>query len=305
LAAFGRLDSLAGVTEASGMLVLVAGATGFLGTEVCRRLAAKGTQVRALVRETSEPERVAALRELGADTVVGDLRDRASLDAACAGVDAVVSTATSIIREGEIFAVDRDGVLNLVDAARDAAVRRFVYVSFEELGTGAPLEQAKRAVEERLRASGITYTILRPGLYHETWLTAATGFDVANGTVNVYGSGDADVSWIALGDVATAAANALDDPDTHDAVVPLAGERLSYKDVVAVFEEATGRALVVQHVPEAALAAQRDAISDEREKSFAGLMLGVAGGSPPADGEAWLRRLGVEDPVTVRDAASR
>jgi uncharacterized protein YbjT (DUF2867 family) len=287
------------------VLVLVVGATGFLGTEVCRRLAAKSTQVRALVRETSEPERVAAIRELGAETVVGDLRDRASLDGACAGVDAVVSTATSIIREGEISAVDRDGQLNLVDAARDAGVRRFVYTSFEEFGTGAPLEQAKRAVEERLRASGITYTILRSGLFHETWLTPATGFDAANGTVNVYGSGDPEVSWIALADVATAAVNALDEPDTHDAVVPLAGERLNYKDVVAVFEEATGRALTVQQVPEAALAAQRDISSDEREKSFAGLMLGVAGGSPPGDGEAWLRRLGVERPVTVRDVASR
>jgi NADH dehydrogenase len=248
---------------------------------------------------------VATIRELGAEIVVGDLRDRASLDAACADVDAVVSTATSIIREGEISAVDRDGQLNLVDAARDAGARRFVYVSFEELGSGAPLEQAKRAVEERLRAIGVTYTILRPGLYHETWLTPATGFDAANGTVNVYGSGEAEVSWIALADVATATANALDEPDTRDAVVHLAGERLSYNDVVALFEKATGSALTVRQVPEAALAAQRDASLDEREKSFAGLMFGVAGGSPPGDGEAWLRRLGVERPVTVRDVASR
>jgi uncharacterized protein YbjT (DUF2867 family) len=184
-------------------------------------------------------------------------------------------------------------------------LRRFVYMSFEEFGTGAPLERAKRAVDERLRTSGITYTILRPGLYHETWLTPATGFDATNGTVNVYGAGEAEVSRIAPADVATAAANALDEPDTHDAVVPLAGERLSYKDVVAVFEGATGRALTVQKVPAAALAARRDASLDEREKSFAGLMFGVAGGSPPGDGEAWLRRLGVERPVTVRDVASR
>jgi hypothetical protein len=123
--------------------------------------------------------------------------------------------------------------------------------------------------------------------------------------LGVYGSGEAEVSWIALADVATAAANAINEPDTHDAVVHLAGERLSYKDVVAVFEEATGRTLTVQQVPETALAAQRDTSSDEREKSFAGLMLGVAGGSPPGDGKAWLRRLGVQRPVTVRDVASR
>lgn len=287
------------------MTVLVVGATGFLGTEICRRLAGTGRPLRALVRQTSDPVRVEALHELGAETVLGDLRDRASLDPACAGVDVVFSTATSIIREGEISGVDEHGQLNLVDAARAAGVTRFVYLSFEELGTGAPLEHAKRAVEERLRASGMRYTILRPGLYHETWLTAVTGFDTAGGTVNVYGTGDAELSWIALADVATAAVNALDEPETESAVVHIAGERLCYHDVIAAFEEVTGRTFAVQHVPGEALAAQRDASSDERERSFAGLMLGVAAGSPPNDGVAWLRRLGVEHPVSVRDVAAR
>ncbi|MBA3735874.1 MAG: SDR family oxidoreductase [Actinobacteria bacterium] len=287
------------------MSILVVGATGFLGAEICRRLADKGTPPRALVRETSDPARVEALRrELGAEIIVGELRDRESLDSACAGVDVVFSTATSIIREGEISAVDGEGQLNLVDAARGAGVTRFLYVSFEELGTGAPLEHAKRAVEERLRASGIRYTILRAGLFHETWLTPATGFDAANGTVNVYGSGEAELSWISLSDVATAAVNSLEEPETENAIVPIAGERLSYTDVVAAFEDVTGRSMAVQHVPAEALAAQRDASSDEREQSFAGLMLGVAAGSPPGDGVTWLRRLGVEHPHTVRDVAA-
>lgn len=287
------------------MRILVVGATGFLGTEICRRLADKGTPLRALVRETSDSARVDALRALDAEIVIGDLRDRESLDRACAGVDVVFSSATSIIREGEISAVDGQGQLNLVDAAREASVSRFVYISFEELGTGAPLEQAKRAVEERLRESGITYTILRAGLFHETWLTPATGFDAANGTVNVYGSGEAELSWIAVADVATAAVNSLEEPATEKATIPIAGERLSYNNVVAVFEEVTGQPITVQQVPAEALAAQRDASSDEREQSFAGLMLGVAAGSPPGEGEAWLRRLGVNHPVTVRDAAAR
>jgi NADH dehydrogenase len=287
------------------MSVLVVGATGFLGTEICRRLAEQGTPPRALVRETSDPARVETLRELGAEAVVGDLRDRASLDRACTGVDVVFSTATSIIREGEISAVDGEGQLNLVDAARDAGVTRFVYVSFEELGTGAPLEQAKRTVEDRLRASGMVYTIVRAGLFHETWLTPVTGFDAANGTVNVYGSGEEELSWISLADVATAAVNSVEEPETENAVVPIAAERLSYADVVAVFEEVTGRPIAVQQVPAEALAAQRDAASGEREQSFAGLMLGVASGSPPGDGETWLHRLGVERPVTVRDVAAR
>ena len=120
------------------MSVLVVGATGFLGTEICRRIAEKGMPLRALVRESSDPARVEALGELGAEILTGDLRDRASLDRACAGAGIVFSTATSIIREGEISAVDEAGQLNLVDAAREARVERFVYISFEGLGTGAP-----------------------------------------------------------------------------------------------------------------------------------------------------------------------
>src|SRR5207245_6868858 len=99
---------------------------------------------------------------------------------------------------------DGKGQANLVEAGLDAGVKRFVYVSFEELGTGAPLESAKRAVEERLHASEIRYTILRAGLFHETWLSPATGFDAANGTVNVYGSGEAELTWLALADAGTA-----------------------------------------------------------------------------------------------------
>ena len=62
---------------------LVVGATGMVGSEVCRRLIAAGKDVRALVRAPSDPDKVKQLRALGAKTVLGDLRDRASLDAAC------------------------------------------------------------------------------------------------------------------------------------------------------------------------------------------------------------------------------
>ena len=65
---------------------LVIGATGRLGSEVCRQLAAKGKPVRALVRATSDPGKVEALRSCGAEIVQGDLRDRASLSAACQGI---------------------------------------------------------------------------------------------------------------------------------------------------------------------------------------------------------------------------
>src|SRR5947208_2630500 len=102
------------------IMILVVGATGFLGSEICRRLIERGEAVRGLVRETSDSATVAHLRTLGVETVVGDLRDRDSLDAACRGVDTVVSTATTTRSRqpgDSIEATDEAGQLDLVDAA--------------------------------------------------------------------------------------------------------------------------------------------------------------------------------------------
>ena len=60
-------------------MVVVAGSTGVLGFEICRRLRERGHPVRALVRVTSNPDKVTALRTLGCEIAVGDLRDRGSV----------------------------------------------------------------------------------------------------------------------------------------------------------------------------------------------------------------------------------
>ncbi len=70
-------------------VILVAGATGILGSQICRLLVEQGKTVRALVRSTSDPGKVHKLKQLGVELVVGDLKDRPSLDAACQGVASV------------------------------------------------------------------------------------------------------------------------------------------------------------------------------------------------------------------------
>src|SRR5712691_6671488 len=132
---------------------LVIGATGMLGGEVCRLLAEQGAPLRALVRAASVPAKVDALRKLGAEIVVGDLKDPSSLVAACAGVETVFSTATSVFSQVEgdsIESVDERGQLNLVGAAEAAGAGRFVFVSFSAMDPDSPLQRAKRAVEKRL-----------------------------------------------------------------------------------------------------------------------------------------------------------
>src|SRR5260221_11044831 len=86
-------------------MILVVGATGLLGSEICRRLTQRGNPVRALVRTTSNHDRVARLQGLGAELLRGDLKDRTSLDAVCGGASAVILTASSTMsrQEGASF----------------------------------------------------------------------------------------------------------------------------------------------------------------------------------------------------------
>lgn len=103
-------------------MLLVVGATGVLGTEICSRLRALDCPVKALVR-TGSP-RAGALEALGVELVYGDLKNSASIETACRGVDRVITTANAMSsrRRGDsLKSVDRDGHLTLVRAAKDLA----------------------------------------------------------------------------------------------------------------------------------------------------------------------------------------
>ena len=264
---------------------LIVGATGMLGGEICSRLTAEGKPVRALVRTDSDPAKVEALQACGAEIVVGDLCDPASLDAACEGVTAVISTASSMPfsykpGENDIQTVDTDGLLCLIGAAEAAGVQQMVYTSFT-MDIDFPLRNAKRAVEERLIDSGLTYTILRPSYFMEVWLSPAVGFDAANGKAQIYGSGENPLSLVSYMDVAKFAVASLDNPAAQNAILDIGGpEALSPLEVVHTFEDVTGRPFEVQHVSEQDLAAQQQAATDPMQQSFTGLMRWYAQGDP-------------------------
>jgi len=265
------------------MKTLVVGATGLLGPEVCQRLTAAGHQVRALVRSTAVVQKRAALEALGVELVEGDLKDAASLDRACDGVHAVISTASSTLSRqpgDSIETVDHRGQLALVDAARKARVDRFVFVSFRENPRiQFPLAVAKRAVERAITSSGMAYTILQSSYFMEVWLTPALGFDAASGRVRLYGDGDQPISWISYRDVAHAAAVALTDGAGRNMVVELGGpQALSPREVVRMFEAAGAGEIATESVPVSALQHQLETTTDPLEQSFAGLMLQYAAG---------------------------
>lgn len=287
---------------------LVVGATGLLGTEICRRLTARGDEVRALVRKTSEPLKVERLRSFGCEIVVGDVQDTKSLDRACKGIETVISTATTTASRqahDSLEKTDLQGQLNLIDAAERNDVKRFVLVSFSgNFEIESTLHRAKRTVEDKLRESGISFTILRPSCFMEVWLSPMLGFDARNRKAQIYGEGIEPLSFISLHDVAQFAVLAATGDCAANQTIELGGpEPVAPNDVVKIFEREFGGPFEVTHVPREALEKQFEGATDEYQQTFAGLMLGYCAGDP-IDMRDTLKRFPVKL-TSVRDFARK
>jgi NADH dehydrogenase len=233
-------------------VILVVGSTGNLGGSITRRLLAEGKEVRILVRPGS------SYRDLvddGAKPVTGDLKEPPSLHAACAGVDAVVTTANAIGRGGDdtIESVDLQGNQHLIEAAEAQGVRRFVFTSV--LGASAespvPFIRAKGEAERRLTKSGMTWTILQPNLFMDTWLPMAVGGPgLAGEPVTLVGEGRRRHSMVAMADVVAYAVAALARDEAINQRLLIGGpEAISWRDAVAAFEQELGRGIPVRTVP--------------------------------------------------------
>jgi NADH dehydrogenase len=232
------------------IVVLVVGSTGKLGRAIVRRLRADGVVVRAMVRPASD---VAVLRDSGAELVVGDLRNAESLRRACQGCDAVVTTASSLHTSTGFDPewTDRNGNLNLIEAARQESVGHVVFTS--TIGANAldapRVFRNKRLIEERLAASGLRHTILRPAGFMES-LVPLIPWARRAGVVIIPRPGTTKTSYIAIRDIAEMARLVVVSPPRQDSVIEFGGPQdLSILDCVALLQEALGRRLHVWRVP--------------------------------------------------------
>lgn len=233
-------------------MILVVGATGSVGGMIVQRLLANGKSVRILVRAHSEHEsRVAA----GAEVVIGDLKDRASLDRACTGVTTVITTANSAQRGGEdnVENVDLKGNRNLIDAAKAAGVKHFIFMSAPGADPNSPVPfiQAKGLTEQHLRESGMQYTILRPNIFMGVWFGVIIGLALQNGRpVTLVGSGDKRHTFIAEPDVAAFAVAAVDNPAAVNQTLTFGGpEAISWNDIFKTAGHVLGRQLEIRRIP--------------------------------------------------------
>ncbi len=262
-------------------MVLVVGATGMVGSEICKRLAARNEKVRGLVRATSSTEKVNSLRGYGVEVCIGDLKDPDSLAVACRNADAVISTASSTLSRqpgDSIESVDEVGQLHLVEAAKTAGVGRFIFASFRHpAGISFPLAEAKARVENAI--ADMNFTVVQANFFMEVWLGPALGFDYANATARIYGPGTRPLSWVSFLDVAEICVLALRNPVAERRTIEFGGpEMLSPLQVVTRFEKIGGKPFKCEHIPEEALRAQFEGATDPMQKSFAGLMLCYSAG---------------------------
>jgi NADH dehydrogenase len=229
-------------------MILVVGATGQLGGSIARTLLSTGREVRVLARTGSASE---SLEAAGADVSLGDLKSPATLDDACDGVDVVVTTANSARREGadNTETVDTLGNRALIDAARQARVKQFVFVSAFGAAPDSPVPflRAKGLTEAHLRSSGVPYTILAPDVFMDVWIPMIVGGPVMSGKpVTIVGEGRRKHAFIASADVAAFALASIGHPAATNRQLSLGGPTaVSWRDVIAIFERALSREIPV------------------------------------------------------------
>jgi uncharacterized protein YbjT (DUF2867 family) len=236
-------------------MILVAGGTGTLGTLVVRRLSERRLSERrpALRVLTRDPARAAHLPET-VQTLTGDLRDPAVVAEAVRGCDTVVSAVHGFVGPGKPSpeAIDRDANRILIQAAVAAGVQHLVLVSVLDAAPDHPmsLHRAKYAAEQALQGSGLSWTIIRPTAYLETWIAIVGGKIASNGQALVFGPGRNPINFVSAWDVAVAVDLAVRDESLRGQIVEVAGpENLTFTQLADRLITASGKPGRVRHIP--------------------------------------------------------
>ncbi len=203
---------------------------------------------------TRNPLALTHLKQQGAEIVSGDLHDSASLAGACQGVEQVLAAAHAFDGKGDNNpqTVDDIGNRHLIDAAKAADVKHFIFVSAHGASPVSPLEffRIKYHIEKYLRASGLNFTILRPCAYMELWVQLIGQSVQKQGKTTIFGRGNNPINFVSVEDVARFVSLTLDDARAHNAMIEVGGpENLTMHQVAEVFERVSGRQAKKRHIP--------------------------------------------------------
>lgn len=231
-------------------MILVTGASGTVGREVLLAVQKTGKPVKAMYRSADDARNAPSIVQ----TVIADFADKASLQTALQGIDTIFLVCSPIPQLVELES-------NVIDACKQSGVRHVVQNS--ALGAGdypKSFPSWHRKVEDKLKASGLGYTILRPNTFMQNIVAYSAASIRAQGAF-YWAMGDAKISFIDVRDIAAATANILTGPAAHAGkIYELNGpQAFNYTEVAALLSRIVGRTVQFVNIPEEA---QRKAMLD-------------------------------------------
>lgn len=238
--------------------LLLLGGTGYVGDGMRPRMRDAGLRVRLLVR--SEEEAARYQRE-GFETAVGDITDRESIVKALHGVDAIVNLVGIIKEKGEATweRIHYGGTVNVIEAARQAGVRRMVQMSALGAGDDPQFQyhHTKWRAENALKDSGLDWTIFRPSIIFgpgdkdkPQFIGQMADLVRMAPVVPVVGQGDSRFQPVHLDDVADSYIAALRDPAAIGQTYELAGpDVVTYEGILDECMRALGKQKRKLHMP--------------------------------------------------------
>lgn len=147
-------------------MILVTGATGFIGRVLVRQLTETGQQVRVLLRPSPKSPRLP--KGVPVEVAVVSLSDERGLRAALRGVDQIFHLASAAAqgRGGNLFTTDIEGTRTLAQVAAEAEIERFIFLSHlgADRASAFPVHKSKGIAEEHIRKSGVPHTIIRSSI---------------------------------------------------------------------------------------------------------------------------------------------